>query len=567
MTTDGRAEAAIGPAGRRRNRIVATPLWYKDAIVYEVPVRSFNDSNRDGVGDFPGLLEKLDYLSDLGVTCLWLQPFFPSPMRDDGFDISAHCDVHPVYGTLDDFQRLVEAAHERRLEVLIELVLNHTSDQHPWFQRARTAPRSSVERDFYVWSDTDQKYQDARIILPEAERSNWSWDPLAEAYYWHRFFHYEPDLNYENPAVLEEIEHVLDFWLELGVDGFRLDALPYLAERDGSSCEDLPETHAIVRAIRRHVESVAPNALLLAEATQRPAHARAYFGDGDECQMTHHFPLMARIFMALHVEDRGPIIDIMQQTPEIPDICQWALFLRNHDELTPAMLTDEEREYMFLAYSMAPHPGPGAGVRRRLAPLMGNDRRRIELLVSLLFSFRGTPIIYYGDEIGMGDNLYLGGRRAVRTPMQWTSDRNGGFSRADPERLYSPVITDAVYGYQAVNVEAQESDTASLLHWMKNMIALRKLFKVFGRGTVEFLDPLNRKVLAYVRQYGDDVILCVANLSRFVQPVELDLRAYAGFSPVEMLGYSEFPSIGERPYFLTVGPYGFQWYELKRPGR
>jgi maltose alpha-D-glucosyltransferase/alpha-amylase len=548
-------------------RPATNPLWFKDAIIYELPVKSFADGNRDGVGDFPGLLEKLDYLRDLGVTCLWLLPFFPSPLRNDGYDISSYCDVHPSHGTLDDFKRFLDAAHDRRLQVVIELVLNHTSDQHPWFQRARAAPAGSVERDFYVWSDTNEKYRDARIILAETERSNWSWDPLAQAYYWHRFFDHEPDLNYDNPAVVQEMLRVLDFWLDLGVDGFRFDAVPYLVEREGTPCENLPETHAIIKAIRRHVDETVPNRLLLAEANQLPADVRAYFGDGDECHMAYHFPLMPRIFIALHVEDRGPITDTMEQTPDIPETCQWALFLRNHDELTLAMLTDDERDYMYLAYSMNPQERSSAGIRRRLAPLMGNDRRRIELLTSLLFSFPGTPILYYGDEIGMGDNLYLGGRRGVRTPMQWTSDRNGGFSRADPERLYSPVITDTVYGYQGVNVEAQESDTASLLQWMKNMIGLRKLFKVFGRGTLEFLKPANRKVLAYIRHYGDDVILCVANLSRFVQPLELDLRAYAGFCPVEMLGYSEFPSIGQAPYFLTVGPYGFHWYELKRPGR
>jgi maltose alpha-D-glucosyltransferase/alpha-amylase len=561
------AVSPLSSVGTRHSRLAANALWFKDAIIYELPVKSFADGNRDGVGDFPGLLEKLDYLRDLGVTCLWLLPFFPSPLRNDGYDISGYCDVHPSHGTLDDFRKFLDAAHDRRLQVVIELVLNHTSDQHQWFQRARAAPAGSVERDFYVWSDTNEKYRDARIILAETERSNWSWDPLAQAYYWHRFFDHEPDLNYDNPAVVQEMLRVLDFWLDLGVDGFRLDAVPYLVEREDTPCENLPETHAIIKAIRRHVDETVPNRLLLAEANQVPADVRAYFGDGDECHMAYHLPLMPRIFMALHGEDRGPITDTMEQTPEIPETCQWALFLRNHDELTLAMLTDDERDYMYLAYSVNPQERSSAGIRRRLAPLMGNDRRRIELLTSLLFSFPGTPIIYYGDEIGMGDNLYLGGRRGVRTPMQWTSDRNGGFSRADPERLYSPVITDAVYGYQGVNVEAQESDAASLLQWTKNMIGLRKLFKVFGRGTLEFLKPTNRKVLAYIRRYGDDVILCVANLSRFVQPLELDLRAYAGLCPVEMLGYSEFPSIGQTPYFLTLGPYGFHWYELKRPGR
>jgi maltose alpha-D-glucosyltransferase/alpha-amylase len=541
-------------------------LWYQDAIIYELSVRSFADSDHDGVGDFPGLIAKLDYLSGLGVTCLWLLPFFPSPLKDDGYDISAYCDVHHSYGTLEDFRRFLEAAHARRLRVVIELVLNHTSDEHAWFKRARTAPAGSVERNFYVWSDTDDKYHDARIIFIDAERSNWSWDPLADAYYWHRFFRHQPDLNYDNPTVLQEVLQVLDFWIDLGVDGFRLDAVPYLVEREGTDCENLPETHAIIKAVRRHVNARSRHCMLLAEANQSPIDVRPYFGDGDECHMAYHFPLMPRIFMALHAEDRGPITDIMEQTPEIPETCQWALFLRNHDELTLSKLTEDERDYMYLAYSSNAQARLYAGIRRRLAPLMGNDRRRIELLVSLLFSFPGTPVIYYGDEIGMGDNLYLGDRDGVRTPMQWTSDRNGGFSRADPERLHSPVIADAVYGYQAVNVEAQESDEASLLHWMKKMIGLRKLFRVFGRGRLEFLKPANRKVLAYIRYGNDDIILCVANLSRFVQPVELDLSAYAGLCPVEMLGCSEFPTILNAPYFLSLGPYGFQWYELKRPG-
>ncbi len=425
----------------RQSGTATGPLWFKDAIVYELPVKSFADGNNDGVGDFPGLIGRLDYLSELGVTCLWLMPFFPSPLKDDGYDISAYCEVHPSYGTLDDFRRFLEAAHDRRLQVVVELVLNHTSDQHRWFQRARTAPAGSVERDFYVWSDTDEKYREARIIFADSERSNWSWDQTAQAYYWHRFFHHQPDLNYDHPVVLQEVQRVLDFWLDLGVDGFRLDAVPYLVERDGTPCENLPDTHAIIKTIRRHVDERAPNRMLLAEANQLPADVRAYFGDGDECHMAYHFPLMPRIFMALHVEDRSPITDTLEQTPEIPESCQWALFLRNHDELALSMVTEDERDYMYLAYSTVPQARLHAGIRRRLAPLMGNDRRRIELLISLLFSLPGTPIIYYGDEIGMGDNLYLGGRHGVRTPMQWTSDRNGGFSRADPERLYSPVIT------------------------------------------------------------------------------------------------------------------------------
>jgi maltose alpha-D-glucosyltransferase/alpha-amylase len=548
----------------RRTATASDPLWYKDAIIYELPVKSFFDANADGVGDFQGLYEKLDYLQDLGVTCLWLLPFFPSPLKDDGYDIADYINVHPRCGKLEDFKKFLRAAHDRGLRVVIELVLNHTSDQHPWFQRARSAPPGSQERDFYVWSDTDQIYQQARIIFVDTERSNWSWDPIAKAYYWHRFFRHQPDLNYDNPAVVREMLAVLDFWLDLGVDGFRLDAVPYLVERDQTSCENLPETHAVIKAIRKHIDDRTPARMLLAEANQLPADVRAYFGDGDECHMAYHFPVMPRIFMALHLEDRQPIADVMETTPPIPDGCQWALFLRNHDELTLEMVTDDERDYMYLAYSIDPQARLNVGIRRRLAPLVGNSRERIELLVALLFSFPGTPIIYYGDEIGMGDNLYLGDRNGVRTPMQWTGDRNAGFSHADPAQLYSPVVMDAVYGYPAVNVESQESDAASLLHWMRNMIRLRKLFKVFGRGTMEILSPSNRKVLAYVRRHRDDVILCVANLSRTVQPAELDLSSFASLVPVEMLGYTEFPAIRTEPYFLTLGPYGFYWFELQR---
>jgi maltose alpha-D-glucosyltransferase / alpha-amylase len=549
----------------RQNGTAGDPQWYKDAIIYELPVKSFSDGNGDGVGDFQGLYERLDYLQSLGVTCLWVLPFFPSPLKDDGYDIADYVNVHPSYGTLDDFKKFLQAAHQRGLKVVIELVLNHTSDQHPWFQRARTAPPGSPERDFYVWSDSDQLYQQVRVIFLDTERSNWTWDPVAKAYYWHRFFQHQPDLNYDNPAVVREMLAVLDFWVDLGVDGFRLDAVPYLVERDQTSCENLPETHAIIKAVRSHIDEKAPGRMLLAEANQLPADVRAYFGEGDECHMAYHFPVMPRIFMGLHLEDCQPIVDVMERTPTIPDSCQWALFLRNHDELTLEMVTDDERDYMYLAYSMNPQARLNIGIRRRLAPLVGNSRRRIELLNSLLFSFPGTPIIYYGDEIGMGDNLHLGDRNGVRTPMQWTGDRNAAFSRADPERLYSPVIIDSLYGYQAVNVESQESDAASLLHWMRNMIRLRKLFKVFGRGTMEFLSPANRKVLVYVRRDRHDVILCVASLSRTVQPVELDLSAFNGFTPVEMLGYTEFPPIGAAPYFLTLGPYGFYWFELQRP--
>jgi maltose alpha-D-glucosyltransferase/alpha-amylase len=538
--------------------------WYQEAVIYELPVKSFHDSNNDGIGDFPGLIDKLEYIESLGVTCLWLLPFFPSPLRDDGYDISDYCQVHPSYGTLDDFKRFLDAAHGRGLRVVIELVLNHTSEQHAWFQRARHAPAGSVERDFYVWSDTDTKYRDARIIFTDAERSNWTWDTAAQAYYWHRFFHHQPDLNFDNPAVLQEILRVVDFWFGLGVDGFRLDAVPYLVEREGTSCENLPGTHAVLKAIRSHLNDRWPHGMLLAEANQTPADLCAYFGDGDECHMAYHFPLMPRVFMGLHVEDRQPIVDAMRTTPHIPASCQWALFLRNHDELTLEMVNDDERDYMHLAYSADPQMRIHLGIRRRLAPLLDNNRRRIELLNSLLFSFPGTPIVYYGDEIGMGDNTYLGDRNAVRTPMQWTSDRNARFSRADPARLYSPIIMDPIYGYQAVNVEAQERDGSSLLQWMRNMIGLRKLFPAFGLGNLAFIEPVNRKVLAYLRRDDRDTILCVANLSRAVQPVELDLSAFAGFTPVEMIGYTDFPVIGHAPYFLTLGPYGFYWFELQR---
>jgi maltose alpha-D-glucosyltransferase/alpha-amylase len=539
------------------------PRWFKDAVIYEVPVKSFCDGNGDGIGDFRGLIEKLNYIQSLGVTCLWLLPFFPSPLRDDGYDIADYLSIHPSYGTLEDFKEFMRQAHGRGLRVIIELVMNHTSDQHPWFQRARNAPSGSPERDYYVWNDTDQKYPEVRIVFSDTEPSNWTWDPVAKAYYWHRFFHHQPDLNFDNPVVIREMQSVLDYWVEMGVDGFRLDAVTYLVEREQTTCDNLPETHAVIKTIRKHLDERGPGRMLLAEANLPPAEVRAYFGDGDECHMCFHFPLMPRIFMALHLEDREPIVDIMQKTPAIPDDCQWALFLRNHDELTLEAVTADERDYMYLAYSMDPQARLNVGIRRRLAPLVGNSRRRIELLHALLFSFPGTPIVYYGDEIGMGDNLFLGDRNGVRTPMQWTGDRNAGFSRADPARLYSPVIMDPVYGYQAVNVESEESDAASLLHWMRNMIRLRRLFKVFGRGTMEFLTPANRKVIAYLRRLDGDLILCVANLSRMAQPCELDLRQYAGMVPVEMLGYTEFPPIGELPYFLTPGPYGFYWFELQ----
>ena len=544
------------------------PLWYKDAIIYELHVRAFSDSNGDGIGDFQGLLSRLDYLQDLGVTCIWLLPFFPSPLRDDGYDISNYMDVNPSYGTLDDFKAVLEAAHQREMQVMIELVINHTSDQHPWFKAARAAPPGSPEREMYVWSQTDQVFKDARIIFMDTEKSNWTWDETAKAYYWHRFFSHQPDLNFDNPAVVEEVLKAMRFWLDMGVDALRLDAIPYLVERDGTSCENLPETHAVIRQIRAAIDAEYGNRFVLAEANQWPADVRPYFGNGDECHMAFHFPLMPRIYMALRQEDRLPITDIMAQTPPIPENCQWGLFLRNHDELTLEMVTDDERDYMYFAYSADPRMRINAGIRRRLAPLVDNNRRRIELLNSLLLSFPGTPILYYGDEIGMGDNIYLGDRNGVRTPMQWTSDRNAGFSKCDPARLYFPVVMDPIYGYQAVNVEAQQSDQSSLLHWTRNMIALRKLFKVFGRGTLRFLTPANRKTLAYLRDRvrGDgshETVLCVANLSRFAQPVSLDLAEYAGMELVEMLGYVPFPAITEAPYSLTLAPYSFLWLELQ----
>ena len=538
--------------------------WYKDAIIYEAHVRAFCDSNDDGIGDFPGLTAKLDYLQGLGVNALWLLPFYPSPLRDDGYDISDYENIHPSYGTIQDFERFMAEAHKRGIRVITELVINHTSDQHPWFQAARRAPAGSPERDFYVWSETNQKYQGARIIFTDTETSNWSWDAAANAYYWHRFFHHQPDLNFDNPRVLETVLKVMRFWIDRGVDGLRLDAVPYLIEREGTICENLEETHEILRKIRRALDERYGDRMLIAEANQWPADVRPYLGDGDECHMAFHFPLMPRMFMALQQEDLHPIIEILRQTPEIPSNCQWGLFLRNHDELTLEMVTDEERDYMYQAYAADPRMRINVGIRRRLAPLVENSRRRIELLNALLFSLPGTPVIYYGDEIGMGDNIYLGDRNGVRTPMQWTGDRNAGFSRTDPARLFAPLIMDPLYGYQAVNVEAQERSPYSLLNWMKRMIALRKQLKVFGRGTIEFLPAANRKILAYVRRHEDETVLCVANLARSVQPVELDLSAFKGRTPVELLGLTEFPRIGELPYFLTLPGYNFYWFRLQQ---
>ena len=547
----------------RKPGSASDPLWYKDAIIYELHVKAFADSNNDGIGDFRGLIGKLDYLQDLGVTCIWVLPFFPSPLRDDGYDISDYTNVHPSYGTLADFQEFLDAAHKRGMQVLIELVLNHTSDQHRWFQRARLAPPGSVERDFYVWSDTENKFQGVRIIFSDTETSNWTWDPVANAYYWHRFFSHQPDLNFDNPLVVEETLAVMRFWLDMGVDGLRMDAIPYLVERDGTNCENLPETHAIIKKFRAAIDSEYSNRFVLAEANQWPTDVRPYFGEGDECQMAFHFPLMPRIYVAIRQEDCLPITEIMAQTPDIPANCQWGLFLRNHDELTLEMVTDDERDYMYLAYSANPRMRLNLGIRRRLAPLLDNNRLRIELLNSILFSFPGTPILYYGDEIGMGDNIELGDRNGVRTPIQWNAEKNAGFSQADPEKLYSPVISDPVYGYLAVNVQEQLENPSSLLQWTRNMIGLRKLFPVFGRGTFRILTTSNRKVLAYLRQYGSQTVLCVANISRSAQPVLLDLNEFQGRTPVEMLGYVTFPKITAQPYVLTLSPYAFLWFELQ----
>ncbi|MBS1820062.1 MAG: maltose alpha-D-glucosyltransferase [Acidobacteria bacterium] len=539
------------------------PLWYKDAVIYQAHVKSFFDSNNDGIGDFQGLTQKLDYLQSLGITCIWLLPFYPSPLKDDGYDIADYTSVHPSYGTIDDFKAFVDAAHTRGIRVLIELVVNHTSDQHPWFQRARHAPAGSWEREFYVWSDTDTKFPETRIIFTDTEKSNWAFDPVAKQYYWHRFFSHQPDLNHNNPAVVEAVIDVMRFWLDLGVDALRLDAVPYLCVREGTNNENLPETHDVLKRIRRELDARYRDRMLLAEANQWPADVRDYFGDGDECHMAFHFPLMPRMFMALRQEDRHAVTEILNQTPDLPSNCQWALFLRNHDELTLEMVTDEERDYMYQAYAADPQMRLNVGIRRRLAPLVENSRRRIELLNMLLFSMPGTPIVYYGDEIGMGDNIYLGDRNGVRTPMQWSGDRNGGFSRADTARLFAPPIVDPVYGYQSVNVEAHERAPFSLLNWMKRLIALRRQHRVFGRGTIEFLPCANRKVLAYVRRSEDETVLVLANLSRTLQPAEIDLSFCAGLTPVEMFGLTEFPKVEpDRPAFFTLAPYGTYWFSL-----
>jgi len=537
-------------------------LWYKDAIIYEVPIRAFADSDGDGIGDFRGLTDKIPYLKELGITAVWVLPFFPSPLRDDGYDVADYKDVNPIYGNLDDCRHFIEVAHANGIHVIIELVMNHTSDRHPWFQRARRAAKGSVERDFYVWSDTSEKYAEARIIFQDFETSNWAWDPVAQAYYWHRFYSHQPDLNFDNPAVQEAIFEVLDFWLAMGVDGLRIDAVPYLFEREGTNCENLPETHAFLKKLRQHIDGKFPNRMLLAEANQWPEDAVQYYGRGDECHMDFHFPLMPRLFMALQMEDSFPIVDILQQTPPIPDNCQWALFLRNHDELTLEMVSDEDRDYMYRVYAKDPQARLNLGIRRRLAPLLGNNRRRLELMNALLFSLPGTPVLYYGDEIGMGDNIYLGDRNGVRTPMQWSGDRNAGFSRANPQKLYAPTIVDPEYHYETVNVESQQANPSSLWWWMKRAIAVRKNHRAFSRGTFAFLHPDNRKVLAFVRSYEGEHILVVANLSRFVQAVRIDLGGFQGMTPVEIFGRAAFPTIDREPYFLSLGPHAFYWFVL-----
>ncbi|HEY0721207.1 MAG TPA: maltose alpha-D-glucosyltransferase [Gammaproteobacteria bacterium] len=542
--------------------IDANPLWYKDAVIYQLHIKSFYDGNDDGIGDLNGLIEKLDYIKELGVNTLWLLPFYPSPMRDDGYDISDYRNIHSDYGTLKEFHRFLREAHRHGLRVVTELVINHTSDQHPWFQAARKAPAESKKRNFYVWSQTNQKFPETRIIFSDTETSNWTWDDEAHAYYWHRFFHHQPDLNHNNPEVVKAMIRVMRFWLDMGVDGLRLDAIPYLCVREGTNNENLPETHAVLKHMRSVVDSHYRDRMLLAEANQWPEDAQHYFGQGDECHMAFHFPLMPRIYMAVAQEDRHPIVEIMQQTPEIPATCQWAIFLRNHDELTLEMVTDRERDYMYERYAADQRARLNVGIRRRLAPLMDNDLDKIKLMNSLLMSMPGSPVIYYGDEIGMGDNFFLGDRNGVRTPMQWSPDRNAGFSRADPQKLYLPAIMDPIYGYEAVNVEAQNREPSSLLNWMKRIIAVRKAYPTFGQGTLSFLRPGNRKILAYLREDNGDVILCVANLSRTAQPVELDLSAHRGKVPVEMLGRTAFPPIGDLPYLLTLPGHDFYWFRL-----
>jgi maltose alpha-D-glucosyltransferase/alpha-amylase len=537
-------------------------LWYKNAVFYELHVKAYADANGDGMGDLPGLITRLDHLKDLGVDCVWLLPMYPSPFRDDGYDIADYCAVHPQYGTLDDFGAFLVAAHERGLKVITELVINHTSDQHLWFKEARSSP-DNPKRDYYVWSDTDDRYRGVRIIFRDTEMSNWAWDPVSKAYYWHRFFSHQPDLNFDNPAVREEIWQVMRFWLALGVDGFRVDAVPYLVEREGTSCENLPETHAVVRELRHRMDSEFPGRMLLAEANMWPEDVRPYFGEGELFHMAFHFPLMPRMFMALRLEDRKPLVEIVERTPQIPAACQWGLFLRNHDELTLEMVTDAERDYMYQEYARDPVARINLGIRRRLSPLLDGDRRRVELMNALLLSLPGSPVLYYGDEIGMGDNVYLGDRNGVRTPMQWTGGWNGGFSTADPERLYQPLISNPVYGYQAINVESQRRQENSLLSWMKRILLVRRSSQVFGRGSIEFLKPANHRVLAYLRSLDSETVLVVNNLSGTAQAVELELSALAGAIPIEMFGRSLFPRIRERPYVMTLGPYDFFWFKLR----
>ncbi|MBK7261990.1 MAG: maltose alpha-D-glucosyltransferase [Rubrivivax sp.] len=557
-----KADTAIEAAALRNAAGTADPQWYKDAVVYEVHVKAYADANGDGIGDLEGLTRHLDHVQSLGVNTLWLLPFYPSPLRDDGYDVADYEDVHPSYGTLDDFRALVVEAHRRGLRVITELVVNHTSDQHPWFQAARKAPKGSPERDFYVWTDDPKLYSGTRIIFTDTEKSNWTWDEVAGQYFWHRFFSHQPDLNFDNPKVIDAVLKTMEFWLEMGVDGFRLDAIPYLIERDGTSNENLRETHEVIKQIRARVDAKYPGRLLLAEANMWPEDVREYFGDGDECHMAYHFPLMPRMYMAIAQEDRHPVVEILAQTPEIPPHCQWAIFLRNHDELTLEMVTSKERDYLYQMYAADKRARINLGIRRRLAPLLENDRERIELMNSLLLSMPGTPVLYYGDEIGMGDNIFLGDRDGVRTPMQWTSDRNGGFSRADPQRMYLPPIQDPIFGYEALNVEAQSREPSSLLNWTRRMLAVRGTTRAFGRGRFIMLHPGNRKVLAYVREYEDEVILCVANVSRTAQPVELDLRAWKNRVPVEMVGRNPFPPIGDLPYLLTLPAHGFFWFRL-----
>ena len=538
------------------------PQWYCDAVIYELHVKAFHDSNADGIGDFRGLTDKLDYIAELGVNTIWVLPFYPSPFRDDGYDVSDYHNVHPAYGTRQDFRTFVREAHRRNLRVITELVVNHTSDQHPWFQSARRAPRGSPKRDYYVWSDSPDRYAGTRIIFTDSETSNWAWDEVAQQYYWHRFFSHQPDLNFDNRHVRQAVFRVMRFWLDMGVDGFRLDAIPYLVEREGTSNENLQPTHAVIKEIRAQLDARYRNRMLLAEANMWPEDVREYFGNGDECHMAYHFPLMPRMYMAIAQEDRSPIVEIMQQTPDIPPGCQWSIFLRNHDELTLEMVTSQERDYMYRMYAEDRRARVNLGIRRRLAPLMENDRDRIKLMNSLLLSMPGSPTIYYGDEIGMGDNIYLGDRDGVRTPMQWTGDRNGGFSRADPQRLYLPPIQDPVYGYESINVESQSRTPASLLNWMRRMLAVRRSSRAFGRGKLVFLHPGNRKVLAYLREFGDEVLLCVANLGRTAQPVELDLARHLGRVPIELIGRTTFPPIGALPYLLTLPGHGFYWFRL-----